>query len=67
MMPERRVFILNTIRSLGLATAEGLGWSGFIEEGKDEERVTDVSEEVTTETPRSSRKPEDYLNQDIEL
>lgn len=50
------------IRSLGLATAEGLGWSGFIEEGK-----KDVSEDVITETPGSSMKPEDYLNQDIEL
>ncbi|MDO8281535.1 MAG: ferredoxin-type protein NapG [Thermodesulfovibrionia bacterium] len=34
MMPERRDFLLKTIKSLGLATAGGLVWSGFIEEGK---------------------------------
>ncbi|MBI5666259.1 MAG: ferredoxin-type protein NapG [Nitrospirae bacterium] len=34
MMPERRKFLLNTIKSLGLATAGGLVWGEFIEEGK---------------------------------
>lgn len=34
MMHERRDFLLKTIKSLGLATAGGLVWSGFIEEGK---------------------------------
>jgi ferredoxin-type protein NapG len=34
MMPERRDFLLKTIKSLGLATAGGLAWSGFIEEGR---------------------------------
>ena len=33
-MPERREFLLRTIKSLGLATAGGLAWSGFIEEGR---------------------------------
>jgi ferredoxin-type protein NapG len=34
MMPERRDFLIKTVKSLGLATAGGLEWSGFIEEGK---------------------------------
>jgi ferredoxin-type protein NapG len=34
IMPERRDFILNTIKGLGLAATGGLAWSGFIEEGK---------------------------------
>ncbi|RJR18727.1 MAG: ferredoxin-type protein NapG [Nitrospiraceae bacterium] len=34
MMPERRDFLLKTIKSLGLATAGGLVWAGFIEEGR---------------------------------
>jgi ferredoxin-type protein NapG len=34
MMPERRDFLIKTVKSLGLATAGGLAWSGFIEEGK---------------------------------
>lgn len=34
MMPERRSFILNSLKSLGLATAGGLVWGGFIEEGR---------------------------------
>jgi len=34
MMPERRTFLLNTIKGLGLATSGGLIWSAFIEEGK---------------------------------
>ena len=33
-MPERRTFLLNSIKSLGLATAGGFAWSGFIGEGK---------------------------------
>jgi ferredoxin-type protein NapG len=33
-MPERREFLLKTIKGLGLATAGGLVWSGFINEGK---------------------------------
>lgn len=33
-MPERREFLLKSIKSLGLATAGGLVWSGFVEEGK---------------------------------
>ena len=33
-MPERRTFLLNTIKCLGLATSGGLIWSAFIEEGK---------------------------------
>jgi len=31
---------------------------------KDEERLKDVTEEVTTKTPRSSKKPLDYLNEE---
>ncbi len=31
---ERRTFLLNTIKGLGLATSGGLLWSAFIEEGK---------------------------------
>ncbi len=34
LMPERREFLLKTIKGLGLATAGGLAWSGFVEEGK---------------------------------
>ena len=34
MMPERRAFLINTIKGLGLATSGGLVWSAFIEEGK---------------------------------
>jgi ferredoxin-type protein NapG len=34
MMPERRDFLLKTIKSLGLATMGGLVWSSFIEEGR---------------------------------
>ncbi|MEW6602156.1 MAG: ferredoxin-type protein NapG [Nitrospirota bacterium] len=34
MMPERRDFLLKSIKSLGLATAGGLVWTGFIEEGR---------------------------------
>jgi ferredoxin-type protein NapG len=33
-MPERRDFLLKSVKSLGLATAGGLAWSGLIEEGK---------------------------------
>lgn len=33
-MPERREFLVKTFKSLGLATAGGLVWSGFIEESK---------------------------------
>lgn len=33
-MPERRKFLLKTFKSLGLATAGGLTWSGFISEGR---------------------------------
>lgn len=33
-MSERREFLLKGIRSLGLTTAGGLAWSGFIKEGK---------------------------------
>lgn len=33
-MPERRDFILNAIKGLGLAATGGLAWGGFIEEGK---------------------------------
>jgi len=35
------------------------GW-----DSRDEDRLKDISEDVTTQTPRSSRKPEDYLNQE---
>lgn len=34
MMPERREFLIKTFKSLGLATAGGLVWSGFIEESR---------------------------------
>lgn len=34
MMPERREFLLKTFKSLGLATAGGLAWGGFIEQGR---------------------------------
>ena len=33
-MPGRREFLLKTMKSLGLATAGGLVWSGFIREGR---------------------------------
>lgn len=33
-MPERREFLLKGLKSLGLAAAGGLAWTGFIEEGK---------------------------------
>jgi len=33
-MPERREFLMKTVRGLGLAAAGGLAWSGFIEEGR---------------------------------
>lgn len=33
-MPERRKFLLNTAKSLGLAAVGGLVWSGFIEAGR---------------------------------
>jgi ferredoxin-type protein NapG len=33
-MPERREFLLNAFKGLGLASAGGLGWSAFIEEGR---------------------------------
>ncbi len=33
-MPERRDFLVNAIKGLGLAATGGLAWSGFIEEGK---------------------------------
>lgn len=33
-MPERRRFLLNTIRSLGLAAVGGFVWSGFIDAGR---------------------------------
>jgi ferredoxin-type protein NapG len=33
-MPERREFLLKTIKGLGLATAGGLVWGGFVGEGK---------------------------------
>lgn len=78
MMPERRKFLIDSFKSFGLAAAEGLSWSEFIEEDKsaplilrppgslqeDEERLKDVTEEVTTQTPRSSKKPLDYLNEE---
>ena len=31
---------------------------------RDEERLKDITGEISTETPRSSREPIDYLNQD---
>jgi len=34
MMPERRDFLLKTIKSLGLAATGGLVWSGLIDEGR---------------------------------
>lgn len=34
MMPERRQFLLNTVKSLGLVTSGGLVWGAFISEGK---------------------------------
>jgi ferredoxin-type protein NapG len=34
MMPERRDFLLNAFKGLGLAATGGLAWTGFIEEGK---------------------------------
>lgn len=33
-MPERREFLVKSIKSLGLAAAGGLVWSGFIREGR---------------------------------
>jgi ferredoxin-type protein NapG len=33
-VPQRREFLLKTIKGLGLATAGGLVWSGFVEEGR---------------------------------
>jgi ferredoxin-type protein NapG len=54
------IFILPREIAMGETTSRYLkGW-----DSRDEERLKDVSEDVTTETPRSSRKPEDYLNQD---
>jgi hypothetical protein len=32
---------------------------------RDEERMKDVTEDVTTETPRSDKDPLDYLNEEI--
>ncbi|RJQ44404.1 MAG: ferredoxin-type protein NapG [Nitrospiraceae bacterium] len=34
MMPERRAFLINSIRNLGLAASGGMVWSVFVEEGK---------------------------------
>jgi len=34
MMPERRKFLFDSIKSLGLAAAGGFAWAGFVEEGK---------------------------------
>ena len=54
------IFVLPREIVMGETTSRYLkGW-----DSRDEERLKDVSEDVTTETPRSSRKPEDYLNQD---
>ena len=39
-MPERREFLLKTFKSLGLAAAGGVVWSGFITEGKSAPLVT---------------------------
>ncbi|MBI5674771.1 MAG: hypothetical protein HZC48_02930 [Nitrospirae bacterium] len=82
MIPERRKFLLETLRGFGLAAAEGLARSDFMEEDKSAPLIlrppgvfkekefpasctsNDVTEDMTTQTPRSSKKPEDYLNEE---
>jgi ferredoxin-type protein NapG len=54
------VFILPREIAMGSTSAHYIrGW-----DKRDEERLSDITGEVSTQTPRSSREPLDYLNQD---
>ena len=53
------VFVLPREVAMGESSSRYVkGWDTH-----DEERLKDVAEDVTTQTPRSSKKPEDYLNE----
>lgn len=54
------IFVLSREIAMGEPNERYLrGWKD-----RDEERLKEASGEVTTETPRSSQKPQDYLNQE---
>jgi len=63
-MTERRKFLLSTVKRLRLATSGGLPRYLEGRDSCDEERLKDISEDFVNKTPISSRKPEDYLNQE---
>jgi len=55
------IFILPLEIAMGESSERYMkGW-----DERDEERIKDVTEEVTTQTPRSEKKPLDYLNEEV--
>jgi ferredoxin-type protein NapG len=54
------IFVLPREIAMGKSSERYIkGW-----DARDEERLRDVPEEITTRTPRSSKSPVDYLNED---
>jgi ferredoxin-type protein NapG len=55
------IFVLPTEIAMGESSERYIkGW-----DKRDEERLKDVTEEVTTQTPRSGKSPLDYLNDEL--